>query len=80
MRDKINRRDFIKLAGIGGVVFASGLGFDAIAKAQHGKLSPPRISGLLLCPTFRYPLDSMARSSIPMPIRPYSKQLKVLIV
>ena len=41
MRDKINRRDFIKLAGIGGVVFASGLGFDAIAKAQHGKLSPP---------------------------------------
>ena len=26
----MNRRDFVKLAGVGGVVFASGLGFRAL--------------------------------------------------
>jgi len=36
MRDKIDRRDFMKLAGMGGLVFASGLGFDAVA-SENGK-------------------------------------------
>jgi hypothetical protein len=43
MRKGIDRRDFIKLASIGGAVFASGLGFDVQAKShgKHGhKLTP----------------------------------------
>src|SRR5215470_3372516 len=35
--DKIDRRDFIKLAGLGGVVFASGLGFKALGGAGGDK-------------------------------------------
>lgn len=34
MRDGIERRDVLKLAGLGGIVFASGLGFDALAKGR----------------------------------------------
>lgn len=35
MRNTIDRREFLKLAGIGGMVFASGLGFDVQAKGHH---------------------------------------------
>lgn len=38
MRDFIDRRDFLKLAGLGGAVFASGLGFEVLAK-ERGKVS-----------------------------------------
>jgi hypothetical protein len=31
--NKVDRRDFLKLAGLGGVVFASGLGFSALAES-----------------------------------------------
>ncbi|MBI1762212.1 MAG: metallophosphoesterase [Acidobacteria bacterium] len=31
---KVDRRDFMKLAGLGGVVFAAGLGFDAVGMTQ----------------------------------------------
>jgi Calcineurin-like phosphoesterase len=35
---KVDRRDFLKLAGLGGVVFASGLGFSALgASGKRGK-------------------------------------------
>src|SRR5258708_24282201 len=33
MFDELDRRDFLKLAGLGGVVFASGLGFTRTAAA-----------------------------------------------
>ena len=32
----INRRDFLKLAGMGGVVFASGLGYSAVRNGAGG--------------------------------------------
>src|SRR5262245_26550276 len=35
MLDNVDRRDFLKLAGLGGVVFASGLGFDRGADAAQ---------------------------------------------
>src|SRR5882672_9887987 len=34
---KIDRRDFMKLAGLGGVVFASGLGFNAFGTGMIGR-------------------------------------------
>ena len=34
--DKIDRRDFIKLAGLGGIVFASGLGLNAFGAVNSG--------------------------------------------
>lgn len=37
MSKTVNRRDFLKLAGMGGVVFASGLGFDVLAAGQRHK-------------------------------------------
>lgn len=37
--NKVDRRDFLKLAGLGGVVFASGLGFSALGAG--GKRSGP---------------------------------------
>ena len=39
----INRRDFLKLAGIGGVTFASGLGCYATRGAVTGKMSDSEI-------------------------------------
>jgi len=43
---KINRRDFMKLAGLGGVVFVSGLGFNAFGGNESseffGGLIPPQ--------------------------------------
>src|SRR5437667_1291034 len=40
--DKMHRRDFIKLAGVGGVVFASGLGVKVLGagSASEGRTSP----------------------------------------
>ncbi len=36
MKSGIDRREFLRLAGIGGAVFASGLGFDAVAAERRG--------------------------------------------
>src|SRR5436305_10108095 len=33
---KVDRREFLKLAGLGGVVFASGLGFSALGSSGKG--------------------------------------------
>jgi hypothetical protein len=38
MHNEINRREFLKLAGLGGVVFASGIGFEQAAFAGKKKL------------------------------------------
>src|SRR5438128_9880352 len=36
---KVDRREFLKLAGLGGVVFASGLGFSALGSSGKGASS-----------------------------------------
>jgi hypothetical protein len=38
MGNILDRRDFLKLAGIGGAVFVSGLGFDVLAAEKHAHL------------------------------------------
>src|SRR5262249_30377005 len=35
--DNIDRRDFMRLAGLGGIVFASGLGISALGSSGYGR-------------------------------------------